>query len=340
MKRRASASQITFFQLSREEERISSPHESLVVLNGCLDMMITLLSGGRGTLRLLRGFRPLLNDSEIAVIANTSDNMWLSGNHVAPALDSTMFLFAGLLNTQRWRGIRGDTFSTHRFLEKMDRSECMAIGDKERAVQIARAELLQSGLDLTSATEILCGGFGIFATILPMTDAEVHAVVATSSGPMQVLEYETLQTQGVEVTGVTLQHEEALKPNKKVMDCINGSEAVIIGPENPFTSIYPVLACEGIREALADRFVLAISPFGGSVSLGDEVATFMSAGDLAPSSKGVYAMYEGIVDCFVQDINDPVDVEGAIRLDTRIAGRTRSESLAWDLQTLIRSAVQ
>ncbi|MDD3071336.1 MAG: 2-phospho-L-lactate transferase CofD family protein, partial [Methanoculleus horonobensis] len=46
--------------------------------------MITFLSGGAGTLSLIRGVRQILYDSEITVVANTAEDLWISGGHCAP----------------------------------------------------------------------------------------------------------------------------------------------------------------------------------------------------------------------------------------------------------------
>jgi len=41
--------------------------------------MITFLSGGTGTLALISGVRQILHDSDIAVVASTAGDSWVSG---------------------------------------------------------------------------------------------------------------------------------------------------------------------------------------------------------------------------------------------------------------------
>ena len=53
--------------------------------------MITFLSGGTGTPKLLRGMRELLEEREIAVVVNTAEDMWFSGNHLSPDVVSYSF---------------------------------------------------------------------------------------------------------------------------------------------------------------------------------------------------------------------------------------------------------
>jgi LPPG:FO 2-phospho-L-lactate transferase len=74
--------------------------------------MITFLSGGTGTPKLLRGMQRLVDRHEISVVVNTAEDIWISGNHISPDLDTVMYLFAGILNTDTWWGIRNDSFTT------------------------------------------------------------------------------------------------------------------------------------------------------------------------------------------------------------------------------------
>ena len=100
--------------------------------------MITFLSGGTGTPKLLRGMQELLDEREIAVIVNTAEDMWLSGNHLSPDIDTVMYLFADILDTSRWWGIRDDTYITHDLLARLGIEEFIAVGDRDRAVHGAR----------------------------------------------------------------------------------------------------------------------------------------------------------------------------------------------------------
>ena len=66
--------------------------------------MITFLSGGTGTPKLLRGMQKVMDRHEISVVVNTAEDIWISGNHISPDLDTVMYLFAGILNTETWWG--------------------------------------------------------------------------------------------------------------------------------------------------------------------------------------------------------------------------------------------
>lgn len=300
--------------------------------------MIAFLSGGTGTPKLLQGMRELVYDREIGVVVNTADDIRVSGNHISPDIDTVLYLFAGLLNTDTWWGMRGDTFATHRFLRELGHHEVMAIGDRDRAVHIARGEMLREGAGLTAATRALCERFSVEAAILPMTDSEVTSVVETGEGPVHYQEYWVRHRGELDITGVRREWTGDRVTTPEVRDLLRGCEAVVIGPSNPVTSIGPILECGGIREILRDRFVVAISPFIGDAPVSGPAAALMRAVGEEPTSLGTARLYGDLVDLFIQDDRDRVEVPGAVRLDTLMTTPRRSEALAWEIRALIREA--
>ncbi|MCP1662885.1 MAG: 2-phospho-L-lactate transferase [Methanocalculus sp. MSAO_Arc1] len=299
--------------------------------------MITLLSGGTGTPKLLQGIRQIENDPDISVIVNTAEDIWVSGNHLSPDIDTVLYLFAGILNTETWWGIRGDSFETNRYLERIGLPESIAIGDRDRAVHIARGELLRQGKTLTEATDATGAALGVQARVLPMCDTPVATCVAAETGPMHFQEYWVKHRGNVRISGIIRQAETPPVATEASIDAIQRSEAVIIGPSNPVTSIGPILECRGMREALAEAFVIAVSPFIGSRPISGPAAALMEAWGKTPDSRGTREAYGDIVDIFVQDTRDEIEVGGSLRLDTMMTGIRQSESLAWDLLSLVRA---
>ncbi|MDK2890168.1 MAG: 2-phospho-L-lactate transferase [Methanoculleus sp.] len=301
--------------------------------------MITFLSGGTGTPALIRGVRQILYDSEIAVVANTAEDLWISGSHCAPDIDTAVFLFAGILDTGRWWGIRGDTYATHNYLPKVAGGEPFPVGDRARAVQIARAALLRDGLTLTEAVRAQCRSLNIGATVLPVTDADAAHFVDTGTGRIPLLEYRMAADPGTEVRDLVRAAAESPEITGEVRAAIEASDAVVIGPANPAASILPILDCAGMRDLLRDAFVVAVSPFSGGVAPDPKDAALMYAVGEPPTAPAVSRLYGDIVDVFVQDIHDPDDVPGSLRLETRLMHERQAESLAWDIMAVIRHAI-
>ncbi|HJJ34616.1 MULTISPECIES: 2-phospho-L-lactate transferase [Methanocorpusculum] len=297
--------------------------------------MITVFSGGTGTPKLIRGLRQILRDHEITVVVNTAEDIRMSGLYVSPDIDTVQYLFSGLLNTDSWWGIRGDSFETFHAMEKLGYTELLPLGDRDRATNIARAEFLRQGMSLTKATEKIAKGYGISAKILPMSDQEVTSYVVCEDGTlMHYQEYWVKLRGNVEITGVVRKtaDSEPLKTTPEVLAAIEASDGVIIGPSNPVTSIGPILECEGVREALQNTFTVAVSPFIGNRPVSGPAAALMKAWGYESTSYGTWQVYKDVVDLFIQDIKDSaIEVPGAHRLDTMMTNEKKAESLAWDL---------
>jgi len=299
--------------------------------------MITFLSGGAGTPALIRGVRQILYDSEIAVVANTAEDLWISGGHCAPDIDTAVFLFAGILDSGRWWGIKGDTYATHNYLPKVAGGEPFPVGDRARAVQIARAALLREGKTLTEAVERQCRSLNIGATVLPMTDGDAALFVDTGTERIPLLEYRMTADPGTEVRELVGPKPPAV--TDEVRAAIEASDAVVIGPANPAASILPILDCAGMRDLLRDAFVVAVSPFSAGVAPDQKDAALMYAVGEPPTAPAASRLYGDIVDVFVQDIHDPDEVPGSLRLETSLLHERQAESLAWDIMAVIRHAV-
>jgi LPPG:FO 2-phospho-L-lactate transferase len=298
--------------------------------------MITFLSGGTGTPKLLRGMQKVMDRHEISVIVNTAEDLWISGNHISPDLDTVMYLFAGILNTDTWWGIRNDSFTTHEEIVRLGIEEYISIGDRDRAVQIARGEMLRNGMRLTNATKILCDRFGIRENVLPMTDTEVTTKVKTDLGLIHFQEYWVRAKGKIEIEKVVRSFKEPPLATEEALALIEASDAVVIGPSNPITSISPILACEGIKPALCDKLVIAVSPFIGNSPVSGPAGALMEAAGFEPSSIGTLCCYEGIADIFVQDIRDPIEINNSLRFDTLMIDEEKSVALAQEILILTK----
>ena len=111
---------------------------------------------------------------------------------------------------------------------------------------------------------------------------------------------------------------------------------MVIGPSNPITSILPILSCDGMKDALKDKFVIAVSPFIGEEPISGPAGALMRAAGFEPGSIGTINCYDGLVDLFVQDVRDPVEVEHSVRFDTLMTDEEKSVSLAREIIELVK----
>ena len=289
--------------------------------------MLSILSGGTGTPKLLRGFQ---DSEDISVIVNTAEDVWVSGNKVTPDIDSVIYTIAGLIDDVKWWGIKGDTFNTFKALEEMGYFEEIMIGDKDRATHILRTDLLNSGSTLTDATRDLCHIFQVKTIVLPMSEYDISSVIGTPEGDLHFQDFWVGMRGEPEVTSVRLLGQ--LIPTPEVMDALNASDNIFIGPSNPITSIGPILALEDVRETLQIKFVIAVSPFIGDQPVSGPAAKLMKAKGLEPSTKGVAEFYKDIVDVLIVDIRDKTDLSGydfeVDRFDTLMTSVEKSKALA------------
>jgi len=246
-----------------------------------------------------------------------------------------MYLFSGILNTDTWWGVRNDTFTTHDEITRLGIDEFIAVGDKDRAVHIARGEMMRNGMRLTNATTILCERFGVRETVLPMTDTEVTTQVQTDIGLIHFQEYWIRAKGKIDIRKVVRSFDEPPVATEEVLATIEASDAVVIGPSNPITSIYPILSCAGLIPALKDKFVIAVSPFIGHAPVSGPAGALMEAAGCESSALGTFNCYGGIPDVFVQDIRDEVEVSHSVRYDTLMTDEDKSIAFARDILSLI-----
>ncbi len=294
--------------------------------------MVTFLSGGTGTPKLLDGAGAAFTPEEITVIANTGDDVELGGHLICPDLDTLLFQAGGVLDRSQWWGIRDDTHRTHSALKDIgaaaslpdepqylspDRqtagreianwrrfsgsNEFMTIGDRDRAVHITRTSLLDQGKSLSEVTNILTEGFGAPLDILPMSDDPVASLIHTDDGFMHFQEFWVARNGKPPVTNVEFRGSSNATPAPGVLEAL--SEPVIIGPSNPVTSIGPMLSLPGFAKALSETTVIAVSPFVDDKAFSGPAAKLMEAVGAAPSTQGLTTAYP-FVDAFVIDERD------------------------------------
>src|SRR5688572_16801602 len=214
--------------------------------------MITVLTGGTGGAKFVQGLMQLVPQRELTLIVNTGDDLQWWGLHVSPDLDSITYALAGLLSRERGWGVNGDTFHCLEQMRRLGAPAWFQIGDCDLATHLARTHMLASGKSLAEATAELARGMGVEARTLPMSDDRVETRVQTASGELSFQEYFVRERYQPEPLAVRFIGTDAARPAPGVLDAIRDADAVLIAPSNPVTSIGPILAVPGIREALRE----------------------------------------------------------------------------------------
>ncbi|MDF2957627.1 MAG: Archaeal 2-phospho-L-lactate transferase/Bacterial gluconeogenesis factor [Candidatus Alkanophagales archaeon MCA70_species_1] len=272
---------------------------------------LLVFSGGTGTPKLLIGLKNVFDEAALSVIVNTAEDVWVSGNLVCPDIDSVLYALSGRIDEERWWGVKGDTFTTHEALKKLGYVEVLKIGDSDRATHILRSELLRAGKSLTEATRILAERLGVRAKVIPMTDDRVETFIHTTKGAMHFQEFWVLWKGEPEVLSVEFRGVDAATPSAAFQEELRRASTVLIGPSNPITSIGPILRLRGVREALKNKFVVAVSPIIGRKAVSGPAAKLMRACGYEASAFGVLKCYADFLDALIVDTRD--DVVGSAR---------------------------
>ena len=132
--------------------------------------MIVALAGGVGGARLAVGLAAVLPPDELAIVVNTGDDFDHLGFRICPDLDTVMYTLSGLADEQRGWGLAHESFAGLEMLRRYGGPAWFALGDRDVATQLLRAEALRAGASLSAVTAQLCGALGIAHPILPMAD--------------------------------------------------------------------------------------------------------------------------------------------------------------------------
>lgn len=262
--------------------------------------MISILSGGTGTPKLLQGMVKLVNPEDITVIVNTVENDYFSGVYVAPDLDTVLYTLAGIINEDTWYGVKDDSFITHDRLKEIGCPETLKIGDRDRAMKIQKTLLMKENL-LSKAVDIQRKELGIKSNIIPMSNQESHITITTDLGEMEFHEFLVENQGNPEVHFISYKE---VDPAPGLIEAIENSDMVVIGPSNPITSIGPIISAKGVRRALKNAYVVGVSPIIGNKPVSGPAAKFMKAMGYEVSSRGVAGIYQEFLDKFIIDLLD------------------------------------
>ena len=306
--------------------------------------MIVALTGGTGGAKLVEGLAALLDPAELTIVCNTGDDCIFHGLYISPDIDTITYTLAGLSDTEKGWGIKGDTFATLEQLRRLGSDAWFNLGDKDLATHITRTRLRNEGRKLSEITDQLRHALGVRAAILPMSDERVETRVQTPRGEISFQEFFVKERWAPEVLAVRFDGAEKSRPAPGVLDAIGKAEAVIVCPSNPITSIGPILAVPEIRAALekTEALVVGVSPIIGKVAISGPAHKLMSACGVDASPVGVAKTYAGFLDRLViaqedYGISREIDALGikAVCADIRMNSLADKKRLAGQVLALV-----
>ncbi len=285
-------------------------------------MRITVLAGGIGGARFLRGVRAARPGDDITAIVNTGDDVTLHGLRICPDLDSVMYTLGDGIDPDRGWGRDKETWRIKDELATYGAEPSwFGLGDLDIATHLVRTRMLDAGFPLSDVTAALCKRWQPAVTLLPMTDerCETHVIVDVD-GVRTAIHFQewwikhraAVPAQAFVQVGV-----DDARPAPGVVEAITGADVLLVAPSNPVVSIGTILAVPGIREAVAGAAakVIGLSPIvGGKPVRGMADACLPTIG-VEVSAQGVGRHYGarrdgGLLDGWLVHSTDTAEIDG------------------------------
>ena len=286
---------------------------------------ITVLSGGVGGARFLQGLLHLVagSDSQVTVVANTADDIWLHGLKVCPDLDTVMYTLGGGIDTERGWGRTDETWRAKEELEAYGvEPTWFGLGDRDLATHLVRTQMLEAGYPLSAVTEALCARWRPGVRLLPMTDdrVETHIVVDDPDEPsgrraIHFQEYWVRLHAEVPARTVVPVGIDQSSAGPGVVEAITGADLVVLPPSNPVVSVGTILGVPGVRDAVRSTAapVVGLSPVVAGSHVRGMAAQLLTAVGVEVSAAAVAEHYAarsagGVLDGWLVDTADADDV--------------------------------
>jgi len=278
-------------------------------------MRITVLAGGVGAARFLRGLMAAAPDADITVIGNTGDDITLFGLHVSPDLDTVMYTLGGGISEEQGWGRAGDTYAVLGELAAYRAGpDWFSLGDRDIATNITRTSLLAEGRTLSAATAALCQRWQPGVTLLPMSDDRVqtHVVLRDDQGGRTVhfQEWWVRLRAAVPAAAIVMDGAAQARPAPGVLDAIAAADVLLFPPSNPVVSIGAILAVPGIAAAVSARKAIGVSPIIGGAPVRGMADACLAAIGVPATAQAVAAHYgPGLLAGWLVDDQDKAAVD-------------------------------
>jgi LPPG:FO 2-phospho-L-lactate transferase len=291
-------------------------------------LRLTVLSGGVGGARFLQGLLHLLatddRPSEVTVVANTADDIWLHGLKVSPDLDTVMYTLGGGIDEERGWGRAGETWHARDELAAYGvEPTWFGLGDRDLATHLVRTQMLDAGYPLSAVTAALCERWQPGVRLLPMTDdrVETHVVIDDETEPsgrraVHFQEYWVRLHAEVPARAVVPVGLDRATPGPGVVEALTEADAVLLPPSNPVVSVGTILGVPGVREAVRSTTapVVGLSPVVAGSHVRGMAAQLLTAIGVEVGAGAVAEHYGsrrtgGVLDAWLVDEADAADVE-------------------------------
>jgi LPPG:FO 2-phospho-L-lactate transferase len=296
---------------------------------------VVALAGGVGGSKLVNGLAEILPTDQLTVIANTGDDFEHLGLTICPDLDTLVYTLAGLANPQTGWGRVDETWGFLETLEALGGPTWFKLGDRDLALHHERTRRLNEGQSLSEVTTHVCQALELSVNLLPMSDHPVRTIVDTDDGEMAFQDYFVAHRCEPHVKGFRFAGVEAALPAPGVLEALSTADLIVLCPSNPWVSLDPILAVKGIRDAIAERPVVGVSPIVGGKAIKGPAAKMYSELGIQPSALTVVEHFQDLLKGMVIDAQDETLAPDIQALDIQVRV---TNTIMMNLQDRIRLA--
>jgi LPPG:FO 2-phospho-L-lactate transferase len=271
--------------------------------------MLTVLAGGVGAARFLRGLAHLFDREpsrrvDVTVIVNVGDDLDRFGLRVCPDLDTITYTLGGVIHREQEWGRSEESFTVAKELERLGEDGWFTLGDRDLALHLHRTHRLAQGEPLHKITADVAAAWNLPFALLPATNERVATHIHTvDRRDLPFQDWWIRERAEPEVARVELTGRSSARPAPGVLQAIASCDRLIVCPSNPVVSIGTILEIPGIAGAVADAAAptVGVSPIiGGSVVRGMADRLLPAIG-VEVSAMGVAQHYAPWLDGWVID---------------------------------------
>ena len=261
--------------------------------------LITVLAGGTGSIKLIRGLASQTRD--LTIISNVGDNIWLYGLYICPDIDTVIYGLANILDEQQGWGIKTDSFGFLEQVRMLGEQTWFKLGDRDLATHVIRTNMLKAGKNLSEITEWMRVRYGISSKIIPATNSPIETKILTDKGEMNIQQFWVKHRGEPKVRRVFYKGSKKARINPEIIRTIKESEMIVVAPANPITSIAPILSIKVLKKNLIEerKKIVAISPLIGDKAVSGPAVKYMKAMKLQISPIGIAEYYSDFVGKFI-----------------------------------------
>ncbi len=278
--------------------------------------MITILAGGTGSIKLVRGIFTEYKD--ITVISNVADNFWFYGLYICPDIDTIIYGLGNTLDRKKGWGIKGDSFNFLKYMKKVGEESWFGLGDKDLTTHILRTKMLKEGRKLSEITDIIAKKYNIPIRIIPASDNhyETH-MITKSNKEIHLQEYWIKYKGSIPISDIIYHDIEKAQMTQSIDEILHKSKLIIFAPGNPITSIGSIISIKSFNKLLKSlkKKVLIISPFISNKSISGPSEIYMKTKKIEPNIHGLINFYSEFANNMIFSKTDKKEIKEKININ-------------------------